>query len=59
MSRENSAHPSLSCNARVDSGIDASKGEVTGIIPFVVQPPSPSPVSYVCRMMAPRLAGSC
>ncbi|WVZ61877.1 hypothetical protein U9M48_011685 [Paspalum notatum var. saurae] len=32
MSRENSAHPSLSCNARVHSGIDASKEEVTGIM---------------------------
>ena len=32
MSRENSAHPSLSCNARVYSGIDASKEEVTGIM---------------------------
>lgn len=31
-SRENSAHPSLSCNARVFSGIDASKDEVTGIM---------------------------
>ncbi|CAL5091466.1 unnamed protein product [Urochloa decumbens] len=29
---ENSAHPSLSCNARVYSGIDASKEEVTGIM---------------------------
>ncbi|XP_062188944.1 uncharacterized protein LOC133892274 [Phragmites australis] len=28
--QENSAHPSLSCNARVYSGIDASKEEVTG-----------------------------
>ncbi|TVU41371.1 hypothetical protein EJB05_14879 [Eragrostis curvula] len=30
--QENSAHPSLSCNARVYSGIDASKEEVTGIM---------------------------
>jgi len=29
---ENSAHPSLSCNARVFSGVDASKEEVTGIM---------------------------
>jgi hypothetical protein len=29
---ENSAHPSLSCNARVYSSIDASKEEVTGVM---------------------------
>uniref|UniRef100_K3ZQE7 Uncharacterized protein n=1 Tax=Setaria italica TaxID=4555 RepID=K3ZQE7_SETIT len=32
VAHENSAHPSLSCNARVYSGIDASKEEVTGIM---------------------------
>ncbi|XP_062186834.1 uncharacterized protein LOC133890471 isoform X2 [Phragmites australis] len=32
LGQENSAHPSLSCNARVYSGIDASKEEVTGIM---------------------------
>ncbi|CAN6181234.1 unnamed protein product [Urochloa humidicola] len=32
VSPENSAHPSLSCNARVHSGIDASKEEVTGLM---------------------------
>jgi hypothetical protein len=32
VAHENSAHPSLSCNARVYSGIDASKEEVTGVM---------------------------